>query len=317
MGVQICSMVLNMLVFSPFFLFVCKTGIAGVSYSGLVADFLPGVVLLVLFYRGKFGVKPKLAELLKKPSPETWPAVKVGLSQLVYQLSLALPGVFVRKFMGLSAPDKETFNNALAGFNAFCRWWNLVICVTSAIVIGFLPAASYAGGAKRFRRILMLLVHSAWIACAWSTFSMIFTIGMPATLIRIFSKTDGFLEWGESIMRTGNTMAFVLPVPLIVNSLLQALQLGGTSMAFCVATQTIPLPIIAAAVYYTDKTNLKRLFWCYPIQHGVTAVMAVPFAIYGIRQIWNRPDDVDVGEIPLTDIDEEQKEPLIGDTSEI
>jgi hypothetical protein len=49
----------------------------------------------------------------------------------------------------------------------------------------------------------------------------------------------------------------------------------------------------------------------------VTACIAVPFAIYALRQIWNRPDDVDVGEIQLTDIDDEKKEHLIGDTSTI
>jgi Na+-driven multidrug efflux pump len=317
MGVQICSMVLNMLVFSPFFLFLCKTGIAGVSYSGLAADFIPGVILVVLFFRGKFGVKPQLSGLLKKFSPETWTAVKIGLAQLIYQLSLALPGVFVRKFMGAAAGDKQTFNDALAGFNAFCRYWNLVICVTNAITIGFLPAASYACGAKRFKRILMLLIHAFWMAIAWSTFSMIFTVGLPRALCRIFSDSEAVLNWGVSIMRTGHMVSFVMPAQLIINSLLQALQLGGLSTVLCVATQTIPLPCIAAAVFYTDKTNLDRLFYCYPIQYVVSACIAIPFGIYGVRLIWKRPDDVNADEVPLDDIDDETRERLLGDTSAI
>jgi Na+-driven multidrug efflux pump len=317
MGVQICSMILNMLVFSPFFLFVCKTGISGVSYSGLAADFVPGVVLLVLFYRGKFTVKPELSGLLKKPSPETWPAMKVGFSQLVYQLSLAIPGALVRKYMGMSAPDQQTFNDALAGFNVGCRFWTLTLCVTNAICIGFLPAASFAGGAKRFRRVLVLLMHATWISIAWSLLSMALTLGMPKLLCRLFTSSPGVIDWGVQIMRTANIVAFVLPIPLIANALLQALQLGGTSTAFCVATQTLPLPIVSTAIFYTDKDNLERLFWSYPAQYLVSFCVAIPFAIYGVRKIWNRPDDVDLAPIPLSDLDDEKKEHLIGDTSDI
>jgi Na+-driven multidrug efflux pump len=80
--VQIASMIGNMLMLTPFFLYVCKTGISGVSIAALIAEFIPAMVIIGLYYHGKFSIKPQLGGLFRKPSVYSWRAIKVGLSQL-------------------------------------------------------------------------------------------------------------------------------------------------------------------------------------------------------------------------------------------
>ena len=316
-AVQVSALIGNMFIFAPFFLFVLKMGISGVAYSTLVAELIPGLVVVVLFYCGRFGIKPHVRDLLKKPSPHTWVAVKVGFAQLVYQLSLALPGLLIRYYFGYGCkfyddPEK-TFNDVMAGFNTFCRFWSMVVCVPNALTIGFLPAASYANGAKRFSRVIRLLLHAGWMSILWSSAAMIFTVGLPRLVCLVFSSSEGYLEWGEVIVRRANLLQFALPVPIITTALLQALQYGGLASLLTLLCQTMPLPVISTALFYTNKKDVARMMYSYPIAHGYSALVAVPFAAFALRRIWNRSDDVDLnnGEVVLEEITDEKKEPLI------
>ena len=90
-----------MFVFCPLFLLLFKTGIAGAAIANGIAELIPSLVILILYYKGKFGIKPQLRQMLNKFSPHSFEALKLGLAQLILQLSWAIPGVIVRKLFGL------------------------------------------------------------------------------------------------------------------------------------------------------------------------------------------------------------------------
>jgi Na+-driven multidrug efflux pump len=320
-AVQITSMVLNMLAFSPFFLFVCKTGIAGVSYSALCAEFIPAAVIIVLYYRGKFGIRPELGDLFKRPIRESWAAVKVGGSQLVFQLSQALPGIILRKFFGeaCAAAGDCNLDDLMAGYNPYCRIWTVVVSVSNAVAIGFLPAASYAAGARRFTRIVHLLIHAAWISIAWSLFTMVFTLGFPEPLVRIFSETPGYVSWAVFIMHRCTYTAWATPLPIVVNALLQSLQYGGLASIFTLAVQTIPLPVISSILFFTERDNPERIFWCMIIHQAYAALVSIPFVIFAIRQVRKRAGEADAAPagVVLDDIGEKQQQLIEGESTEV
>jgi Na+-driven multidrug efflux pump len=79
-AVQICSFISNMIIFNPLFLLVFKWETVGAATATVASELIPSIALFVLFFRGKFGVKPDVRGLLKKFSPETMPALCVGLS---------------------------------------------------------------------------------------------------------------------------------------------------------------------------------------------------------------------------------------------
>jgi Na+-driven multidrug efflux pump len=302
---QVTSMVLNMAVFAPFFLFVCKTGIAGVSYSMLLGEFLPAATVVFLFYRGKFDIKPNWRGLFRRPSRYSLTAAKTGLSQLVFQLSMCFPGTIVRKWIGESIDDAATFDNIMAAFNAFCRCWVLSIAPAMAVTIGYLPAASYAFGAKRFRRIVSLLGHAAWVAVLWAAITMIVTVGFPDLPCRIFANTEEYLYWGRLVVRWGNLTGIVLVFPMIITALLQSVQMGGLGTIYTFSSQCLPLPATVTLLYFTNKHDVARLFYAYPISQAVASLMAIPFTYKAVKEVWKRPDDRDMegDEFKLGDIE--------------
>jgi Na+-driven multidrug efflux pump len=119
----------------------------------------------VLYFRGKFGVKPDWRGLLKRFSPHTMPAIRVGLSQLVMNLARSVPSIFLRKFMGMCAEnnDAATFDDAVMGFNGVIRIFGLTDGFRLAISMGMLPAVSYANAARRVEKVFSLIWHACWV----------------------------------------------------------------------------------------------------------------------------------------------------------
>lgn len=292
---QVIALCLNMFVFCPMFLLGFKTGIQGAAFSTGIAELLPAIVIITLYYRGKFGIKPNLRQLFNKPSPNSYEALKLGLAQLILQLSWTFPGLVVRKLMGEACDhDIEKFDNVMAAFNTYNRFWGIQIAVPNAINIGFIPAASYANGAKRYMRIVWLLVHSIWIAVVWCSLTMLVTMVFPIQIAKIFSNTSGYLQWSKKFLFYGNVMTFLAEVPGIITSLLQAMKKGIQASILSFTVQLIPVPILVIVLYYTNRHDVGRLIFCYPLQTLLAVVVSAFFLVFTIKDILKRQKEQDI-----------------------
>lgn len=303
---QVVAVVLDMLVLCPLFLLVFKTGICGAAFATSCSEFIPGIVVVIMFYRGKFGIKPHPRDLLKKLSPHTLDALKIGGAQLLFQVSDAIPGMIIRKFFGLACNgDANKFSDVMAGFNTFNRFWLLILSVPNALTIGFIPAASYAYGAQRFKRVLLLLVHTLWISVSWCAFTLILTVGFPRPISMLFSSTPSYLDWCVIIVRNGTLCSFLVPIPIIATALLQSQQKGFLATIVSFLSNLVPLPIISAALYYTSKYDVGRLIYSYPIKMAVSLFIAAPFAIYCIKDVFTKHTANGENEKEIENIDQD------------
>ena len=288
-ALQLTTLLLNILFFDPLFLLPLKLEMFGNALATILSEGLPMVTIVVLYFLGKFGVKPKARDLFKKFSPHTGPALKVGLSQLLYQLSLAVPGIVLRKFLGLSCGgDDELFLDIVSAFNAQIRYYQIVFCVTGAVTMGLLPCGSYAFGAERWGRYFRLLMHCSWICFSWCFFTMIFTVGFPRQLCMALAQDEGYLHYGEQMVRNSNVVAFLSPVALIIQAVMQSLQRGVRASIISFGTQLFPLPVFSIVLYYTDKSNPGRLLYAYAIQQAIGVLISVPLGIGPLLDVYRR-----------------------------
>lgn len=283
---QVIALCLNMFVFCPLFLLGFKMSIAGAAYATGLAEIIPGIMVVALFFFGKFGIKPKFAQFKNRISPHSWESLKLGAAQLVLQVSYCIPGLIVRKLFGLSTEnDPEVFNSIMAAYNTFNRVWLIELAVPNAINVAFIPAAAYANGAKRYMRVVWLLVHALWISIIWCALSMILTVGLPIPVAKIFSDTPDYLYWCKKILVNGNLASFINEVPGIITSLLQAMKLGNQATILSIIVQLLPIPVIAILLYITDKHNVPRLIYCYPLQTVFGTLVSIPFVVFPLRRL--------------------------------
>ena len=286
--VNLSCLILNAVILDPLFLFGFKTGIRGVSLATILSEIVPGFVVFALYYWGhKFGVKPTFRQFCNRFSPRTWDALKVGVSQLFAQLSVAVPSIVVRKFIGMCVGPDE-FSDAMAGFNACLRIYHIIVAVMNGTTMGFVPAASYAFAAKQYKRYLWLSFHSFWLLCVWGAVACVVTFTVPRQLALMFSKTESYLYYATDMIRIINALSIFGGIQYNVQTMLQSMQCGGLATALVFINNFGILTICAFLLYYTDKTDGSRIVWCYPIGFTVGIPLGALLLWRPLREVWRK-----------------------------
>lgn len=293
---QISSFILNMGLFDPLFLLVFKWGILGASAATVFAELLPTILIWILLFSGKFGVKPKFSGLFRKFSPYTLPSLKVGISQLIMNLSRSVPSIFLRKFMGMCAennPAAGNFDNAIAGFNAVSRIYGITDSVRLAVSMGLLPALSYAYAAKRYKRMYMLIGHSLWINLLWSSGTCVFTSFGAKYLAMTISNSPKYLAYATPMLRNANFEAPVAWVRNVCQTFLQSIGKGWTATLYSFFATFLTYIGGILILYYTDNTDFIRLMFTFLISSSISLVVGVIIVIRPLYKIYKLTDGVD------------------------
>ena len=222
------------------------------------------------------------------------PALRVGLSQLIANLSVSIPGIICRKLIGSSVSTESDFNDALAGYNVLFRWAQVTNSVVIAITMGYLPAASYSYQAKDGKRWFALTAHSLWIAIVWGALSCILTWGMPKQIALIFAKQPGYLKWAEPMLRNGNGLAVLIFSRFNFPAMLQSMGMGITSTFVSLSCQLVSILGFALLLYYTNKHDPIRLCWCYSLSYAFGFVFGGIVLAFPIYKFWKQTRDKNI-----------------------
>ena len=95
--IQLSAFILNVGVFDPLFLLGFKTKMWGASAATIIAQAFVGITLTIIIFLGKLTIHPTLSLFLKKFSSHTLPALEVGFSSLIANISTTLPTLFPKK----------------------------------------------------------------------------------------------------------------------------------------------------------------------------------------------------------------------------
>jgi len=251
----------------------------------------------------------------KKFSQFTYPALKVGVSQLISNLSVCIPSIIVRKFVGLATGDN--FDLAMAGFNAAIRISTFTVAISVAITMGFVPAASYAYGAMMYKRYIRLAIHASWINVSWGVFTTILTYTIPKQLAMIFSKDENYLPWGIEMIKSINGLAFIQVLKYNGQTIMQSLQLGLRATITSFFNNFIFITGFAFLLYFTDKTDGNRIIKAYPYSYVCAFILTFIMVIGPLKKVYrvskgiveeNIEEEIENNELEIIDSNKDTQE---------
>lgn len=313
---NVAQLCLNMLVLNPILLFGFKTGIYGASVATVISELIPATTIITLYFVcKKFGMKPEWSQLCKKFSPKTWIALRVGSSQLISMLSVQIPSILVRKYIG-KATGPEGYNNAMAGFNAAFRCNMVSVSIFNAFSMGYIPAASYAFASKRYRRWLRLTGHLIWLSCSWGLFTCIFTYSIPRQLGLLFADSEGYLQQAERQIRIMNAAGPIAGFRFNCQAILQSMHRGGRAMSVSFINNFVTISALVFILYYTNPNDHVRIMFCYPISYSLAVPLGSLFLIRPLREVYRlyKEEVAKEKEAELNDIENATEEVTKNDT---
>lgn len=279
------SCLLNGALLDPVFLFYTNMGIKGAATATVLVDCTSAIILLVPYFCGCFSIKPKFSQFFKCFSPNTLPALKVGLSALIAQLSMCIPGIVIQYYIGNSTRDQKEYEGALGGNTVTFRYAMISMCVIIAINNGYLPPAAYAFAAKKYKRWIRLTIHQCWINFAWGIFITIMVLSIPRQISMIFTDDENFLNWAEKMVKAGNCAQIISWIKNNAQAILQSLQMGTTATILSFCTQLVSLIIFATILYFTDRYNPVRIQYAYPLAFLFGLIVSIFVLIKPIKKI--------------------------------
>ena len=304
-------MILNACVFNPLFLLVFKMGIVGSGFSMVLSQGLPGLFLLLMFFRGKFTVKPTLKGMVSKPVPETLRALKTGSAALVSALSASLPSLFFQKFIGAGCENEEVFNVMMSLYNAYSRIYQFAIALFLACTSAFLPAASYAYAGGMYKRVLILFLHMWWMITAVALITEAVMFGFPDQVASLFSSNDLFVKRFKECMPPYWATCFACSWQYVGTIFLQALQWNMSAFIASFFTQMVMWPVCSFVMYFTKPDDEVRLFWAAAESDLSSLVTYVPLTIAALYSLVKkiREGELTVPVAELENIGPEEVEP--------
>ncbi|EAX87250.1 hypothetical protein TVAG_363490 [Trichomonas vaginalis G3] len=284
----IAALGLNMCFFGPIFLFAAKIGMLGAGLATILSESITGITFAVLFFCGKFTSKPTLKMLISKPSPYLGIAMKIGLSQLLAQLSAIIPAIIVRKIIGNACLNmaEPAYNEVMSGYICSFRYQALVIAIFTGITQAQIPATSFAYQKHENSRILWLTFHAVWLSVVWGLFATIVSWAIPRPLAKLFGKSDKFLKYASEAISIINGMSVAMFGKFIGQAFLQAIQWAYTSIIISLFNNLVTIILFAFILYYTDKSNPIRIMWCYSITYGIGIVLLAAVDAFPLYKIW-------------------------------
>lgn len=288
---QSSTLLLDMFVLCPLFLLAFKCKIWGASLATICSQMIVSIVLLFLVGCGKFTVKPKFKMLCKKFSKETWKALKVGISSLLTYLSIALPDILIQKFLLTAAIHIHEYDTVIQVFGVIEKLFQFVGGANSAIIMSFVPSASFAFGANRYNRILRLFFHSVWILFLLNIAYSLIMIFFPSQICSIWSKNEDFLDKSKKMVPIVFYFTFLYPFEYVIPSLLQATQKVLLASILAFITQLVPFPLFSCILYFTNKNDPVRLMWTYALGDVFSSLICAFFAIPLIVKLCKEPKD--------------------------
>lgn len=282
--IQVISFGINIALLAITLLWL-KLPIWGASLSQILSEGIPGIILFFVFFSGKFSIHPKMKMFCSRFSDETRPALKVGLASLIVGISYTLPLILMQKYVNNAATAIGAYNVVIQVWGVIEKVYSVVGGICVGFNYGFVPAASFAFGAKRYDRVKKLSLHMLWVSTLFSSIISFLLILFPSQVASLWNKDPEFLYWSKKMIPKVYYACVFIAIQYMVPGLLQSLQLVFDATVLSFITLLIPYPIFSTVLYLTNKKDPARVLYTYCLSDCFSCVVCTIYTIRPFRML--------------------------------
>lgn len=194
MTTMILSAVIN-IILDAVFIFHLNMGIRGAALATVIAYFAATLFLVIHFTNGKSTLRLKMKEIRYHHGIQKSIAA-VGSASFVRQSSMSFVFIVMNNTLGHYGGD-----TSIAVYGVVLRLIMLIFTPLMGIAQGMQPIAGYNYGAKDYVKMKSVFRIATWAATAVAILGTILLMGIPQTLLGLFSRDEILLQQGRIALR--------------------------------------------------------------------------------------------------------------------
>jgi putative MATE family efflux protein len=267
MTVMIISAVANVIL-DPIFIFTFGLGIRGAAIATVLANII-GALLLLRYYVTR---KSTLKILFKHLLPN-WGFIldiyRVGLPQMLIDLSTNLALIFVNRFLG----GFGHIPIAVLGLMQRIRVFSYMPVI--GISQGLLPIIGFNFGATKYQRMREAMVKGTLIGTILATLAALILFIFPGFFLRLFSSEEALIDMGIYALRVMVLMSPVHSTQFNAISFFQGIGKGGIPLIVSTLRQFILY--VPSAYLLTHFFALKGTWFAIPLADLLAFLVTIVF----------------------------------------
>lgn len=249
--VVVISKIVQSVILTPFFLFVCKVDTIYMKLSTVVVDFLFSTLFFIFVFIGKFSLKPTFRMFFTfKISKDTINSLLYPLPYMFLFIGNCVSPMVVLKC--LTSNNNADVNQEIGGVYAvFNQIFSINQALISAIVLAFMSTGNHAFGSNNILRLKKLLFWSLVISLSISIVFSFAVIVFKTSIASWFINDKDELDLASKMLPIPFYTSFLLGVGLLVYASLLVIKKPGLSM--------IPL-VLQIVILCAGSEVLKLIF---------------------------------------------------------
>lgn len=288
---QTIACTLNMAIFDPIFIGVCRFGLKGAAYAKILSDFIALVVFGTLFALKQFESQCALKNIFFCGiSAYTFAAIKIGFANFISQFCFTIPSFVSRKYIEMGSKLNGTYKEMFAAFNPVSKFWSLPGSYAMALSICTFPACSYAIGRRDGTRVKKLLITGFILSILWCGIMEAILMTLGGKIASLFDSDIGFVTAVTKMTRTYYLCAALLGIEFICATFIQAMDLATRAIVLSFVTRFLPVPLFATIIFFSNPLHkVYWTIWCFPVSDLFSFAMGLLF----ITEPWQELDHLD------------------------
>ena len=269
------------IILDPIFLYVTKWGLAGAAWATVIGQCVSCIISVVYLFRSKT-FKLKVKSFL--PCNEVLPAIKLGLSSFITQMTIVVISLVCSRMLvkyGLIEYNNAYMPVALIGVES--KVFTFVVNIVVGIILGCQPILSYNLGAKNYKRVRKCYLYALISTVVVCLFFTVLFEAYPDMFVRLFidAKTiesdSDYLVFGRKLFRI--FLMFVTFTCTIKMSSIFFQALGKPVFAIITSLVRDIVCFVPLVCTLPIALGIDGCLWAAPIADGialiVTAVLTV------------------------------------------
>lgn len=234
--------------------------------GNIVASSIVGVGMLILMYKGKFSLKPKVSHLLEKFSPEIKKAIVNGIPLVLSFIVMIIPPVLILQTMTSNYKDQSKDIGGV--FAVFTQISTVNTAIPGAFCQSFLSARTHAFGSNNMKRLIQLFLWTLLFNSVLSMTVSLIVIPGKSFICKSFLNDQAEIELAEKMV----------PIPFYTSPL----QAIGLTISMLMITIGKPLfsfiPMLSQVIILSAGSKIMAM----KVKNDVTKIMY----IYNISDIF-------------------------------
>lgn len=283
---QVISLVSNGGIFAPILFFAIKVPFEYASLSPLLSRGVPALIIWILIFNGKLGMKPKLQYFISKFTPESKNVILNGLPSLINSAGEKIPSLLFFSYT-IKAAKNEKIDDPIGKLMTVNQ---KILAVTTQIPIafsqGFLTCGSYSFGGKHYSRLILLFLYTCTIVLVYQIFWTLMMGLNGRGVSTIWLSHPDALNYASSYLRIPY---YTCMLTALSDICVQCLLSTGKTI-FSIIAPLFELLVSIGFVYlfyYTDDHNSLRMMYVYNCVDLCTFALCAGFTIPVLLKIWN------------------------------